>query len=185
MLSSATEVIGAWVLARAAKAELSTRRLGPSGRDLLSRTFSWRGESRVEPVDVTGESELKVDRDAADAARAQSRLHSELLLATNLANRDLGEKIALIAGGALATWFKARPETAAKLSVLVLLEIVSDVVKEHLYAASKIDVGRIRYNLRVPAVLAVAIAAGAACNVMFNAVQIVCFFGDDVSDALG
>jgi hypothetical protein len=190
VLSNATEVVCAWFVARAVKGELSNRRLATSRRDLLSRLFSKRGLSHVEP-DHSSESALKVRRDTVDAvdtvdtASVQARLESDLLFATKVAHQDLGEKVALLCGGAMAMWFQARPETAAKLSVLILLELVSDVVKDYVYVARKIEVGRIRYNFRARTLLAVVVAAGAASSMMLAAVYVNCVVGDDISYALG
>ena len=183
VLSNATEVVCAWFVARAVKGELSNRRLATSRRDLLSRLFSKRGLSHVEPDH--SESALKVRRDTVETASVQGRLQSDLLFATKVANHDLGEKIALLCGGAMAMWFQARPETAAKLGVLILLEIVSDVVKDYVYVARKIEMGRIRYTFRARTLLAMAVAAGAASSVMVNAVHLNCLIGDDISYALG
>ncbi len=115
--------------------------------------------------------------------QAQGRLQSDLLFATKVAQQNLGEKVALLWGrdGHVVS---SAPR-GAKLSVLILLKIVSDVVKNYVYVARNIEVGRIRYNFRVRTLLAMTMAAGAASSVMLNAVDANCVDGDDISCALG
>ncbi len=52
-------------------------------------------------------------------------------------------------------------ESVAKALALVLLEAVSDVTKAAVYAASKIDAGRVRFNFHWPTLLGVALVGGA------------------------
>ena len=81
-------------------------------------------------------------------------MRNRRLLAIKVAHEELGEKVAMFLGCTVALWVGGlSSESVAKALALVLLEAVSDVAKAAAYAASKIDVGHVRFNFHRPTCL--------------------------------
>ena len=73
----------------------------------------------------------------------------------------------------------------AKALALVLLEAVSDGTKAAAYAASKIDVGHVRFNFHWPTLLGTALVGGASWGALLFAARMNCLIGEDIASALG
>jgi hypothetical protein len=90
----------------------------------------------------------------------------------------LGCTVALWVGGLSS-------ESAAKALALVLLEAISDVAKAAAYAASKIDVGHVRFNFRLLTLVALVLVGGASWGALLFAIRINCLIGEDIGRVLG
>ena len=113
-------------------------------------------------------------------------MRNKLLLATKVAHEELGEKVAVFLGCTVALWVGGlSSESVAKALALVLLEAVSDWTKTVAYAASKIDVGHVRFNFHWPTLLGVALVGGESLAGMFGAIRINCMIGEDVGSLVG
>jgi hypothetical protein len=113
-------------------------------------------------------------------------MRNKLLLATKVAHEELGEKVAVFLGCTAALWVgELSSESVAKALALVLLEIVSDGTKTVAYAASKIDVGHVRFNFNWPTLIGVALVGGSSWGALLVAVRINCLIGEDVASVLG
>ncbi len=94
---------------------------------------------------------------SSNVSRSEAVLRNKLLLATKVEHEELGEKVAVFLGCTVALWVGGlSSESEAKALALVLLDAVSDVTKAAAYAASKIDVGHVRFNFHLPTLLGVA-----------------------------
>ncbi len=103
-----------------------------------------------------------------------------------MAHEELGEKVAMFLGSTFALWVGGLcSESVAKALALVLLEAVSDVAKAAAYAASKIDVGHVRFNFHRPTLLGLALVGGGSWAALLVAVRINCLIGVDIGKALG
>ena len=113
-------------------------------------------------------------------------MRNKLLLATKVAHEELGEKVAVFLGCTVALWVGGlSSESVAKALALVLLEAFSDATKAAVYAASKIDVGHVRFNFHWPTLLGTALVGGASWGALLIAARINCFIGEDIASALG
>ena len=120
------------------------------------------------------------------ASRSEAVTRNKLLLATKVAHEELGEKVAMFLGCSVALWVGGlSSESVAKALALVLLEAVSDVAKAAAYAASKIDVGHVRFNFHRPTLLGLALVGGASWAVLLAAIRINCLIGEDIGRVLG
>ncbi len=98
--------------------------------------------------------------------------------------------MALVVGCAIAAWFESvagEPPTATALKVvtLLLLESAADVLKGAAFAAYKIDLGHVSYNLTFITVLGIGGAVGAAVGELVINVRATCLIGDTVANLLG
>ena len=113
-------------------------------------------------------------------------MRNKLLLATKVAHEELGEKVAVFLGCTVALWVGGlSSESVAKALALVLLEAVSDWTKTVAYAASKIDVGHVRFNFHWPTLLGTALVGGTGWGALLLAARINCLIGEDIAKALG
>jgi hypothetical protein len=120
------------------------------------------------------------------ANRSEAVTRNKLLLATKVAHEELGEKLAMFLGCTVALWVGGlSSESAAKALALVLLEAISDVAKTAAYAASKIDVGHVRFNFHWPTLLGLVLAGGASWAALLFAIRINCLIGEDIGRVLG
>jgi hypothetical protein len=179
---------------RVAKALVSTAAVGPDEPSTPPASTLNRGEPAApdapEPATPGALASLGGSAPEQLLQQGQSeRIHlAKLLRATKLAHEELGEKTSLWIGCSVAAWFEGAHNvsgTAAKVLALVLFEALSDIAKEAIYAASKIEVGHVRFTFHGPLFLTIALIGGAACGGVFNAVRAACMIGDDVVDALG
>ncbi len=109
-------------------------------------------------------------------------------MATKVAHEDLGERIAMFVGCGLAFAYAEGlvvADAVAKVILLCLLEMATDIVKVAIYAASEIDIGRVRFNVHVWGIVAVALAGGTGCGSCIGGVRISCMIGDGVEALLG
>ena len=183
------------VAARAAHVELDLN----TGREWLSRVKSSRVlQSRVQPSelpDVLGpgfgdgapDATPKIKHVApTKASRSEAVMRNKRLLATKVAHEELGEKVAMFLGCTVALWVGGfSSESVAKALALLLLEAVSDVTKAAAYAASKIDVGHVRFNFHWPTLLGLALVGGGSWGGLLTAIRINCLIGDDIGRVLG
>jgi hypothetical protein len=173
-----------------------------TGRELLNRTKSrFKSTRSIHPAKDTGPSSSKYVpegsgeltlKESVASARSPALLLSEaaterkLLLAVKVAHEELGEKTAVFIGCAVAARLGGlSSEWAAKALALLLLEAVSDLTKASAYAASKIDVGRARFNFHWPSLLGVALLGGSSCALLLAAIGINCLIGEDVASVFG
>jgi hypothetical protein len=121
------------------------------------------------------------------ASRSEAVMMEKLLLATKVAHEELGEKVAVFLGCTVALWVGGlNSESAARAFALILLEAVSDVAKAAVYAASRIDVGHVRYNFHWPTLLGIAlVGGGGSVGALLGAIRINCLIGDDVGSLVG
>jgi hypothetical protein len=113
-------------------------------------------------------------------------MRNKLLLATKVAHEELGEKVAMFLGCTFALWVGGlSSESVAKALALVLLEAVSDVAKAAAYAASKIDVGHVRFKLHWPTLISVALIGGGSWAALLCAIRVNCLIGEDIGSVLG
>ncbi len=113
-------------------------------------------------------------------------MRNKLLLATKVAHEELGEKVAVSLGCTVALWVGGlSSESITKALALVLLEAVSDVAKAAAYAASKIDVGQVRFNFHLPTLLGSALFGGASIGGLLAAIRINCLIGEEIGSVLG
>jgi hypothetical protein len=190
----ASEGIGTVVFVRAAHIELGF----DTGREWSSRVKTSRVlSSRVQPSEHA-ESVLGPGSgdDASDAtpklkhgassmvSRREAVMRKKLLLATKVAHKQLGEKVAMFLGCTVALWVGGlSSESAAKALALVLLEAISDAAKAAAFMASKIDVGHVRFNLHWPTLLGLVLVASWGC--LLVAIRINCLIGEDIGRVLG
>jgi hypothetical protein len=193
--SFAVECIGAAVSARAAHIELDQN----TGRELLSRVKSSRAiksTRRIHPSEQdTGPSKeapaASRESEAEAAARSpagqsEAAAARQLRLAVKIAHAELGEKTALFLGCTVAARVGGlSSEWAIKALTLLLLEALSDLAKAGAYAAGKIDVGHVRFNLHWPSLLGVALVGGGSCALLLAAISINCLFGEDIANTFG
>ncbi len=89
-------------------------------------------------------------------------------------------------GCTVALWVSGQSsESVAKALALVLLEAISDMAKAAAYAASKIDVGHVRFNFHRPTLLGTALVGGASWGGLLVAARINCLIGEIIASALG
>jgi hypothetical protein len=114
-------------------------------------------------------------------------MRNKLLLATKVAHEELGEKVAMILGCTVALWVGGlSSESVAKALALALLEAVSDVAKAAAYAASKIDVGHVRFNFHWPTLLGLAfVGGGTSWGILLAAIRTNCLIDEDIGRVLG
>ena len=113
-------------------------------------------------------------------------MRNKLLLATKVAHEELGEKVAVFLGCTVALWVGGlSSESVAKALALVLLEAVSDWTKTVAYAASKIDVGHVRFNFHWPTLLGIAFVGGASWGALLGAIRMNCLIGEDIGSLIG
>ncbi len=113
-------------------------------------------------------------------------MRNRRLLATKVAHEELGEKVAMFLGCTVALWVGGlSSESLAKALALVLLEAVSDVTKAAAYAASKIDVGHVRFNFHWPTLLGLALVGGASWGGLLIAIHYNCLIGEDIGRVFG
>ncbi len=186
------------VAARAAHVELDLNR----GRVW----FTWVKSSRVLPSrahpselpesvpgpgsgDDAPDATPKIKHGAPSMSMAnlsEAVMRNRRLLATKVAHEELGEKVAMFLGCTVALWAGGfSSESVAKALALVLLEAVSDVTKAAAYAASKIDVGHVRFNFHWPTLLGVALVGGASWGDLLSAIRINCLIGEDTGRVFG
>jgi hypothetical protein len=100
-----------------------------------------------------------------------------LLVATKLAHDELGEKVALFVGCATASVLHGRESTYGVLGgnfcALVLIECVSDMVKDAIYLFNAIDTGVVTY-VPGPTLLTAMIAGASSCAALLGGVRINC-----------
>ena len=173
-----------------------------TGRELLSRVKSSRVlSSRVQPSDLTEnvlgpgsgddapDATSKLKHGASSIAnRSEAIMRNKLLLATKVAHEELGEKVAVFLGCTVALWVgELSSESVAKAVALMLLEAVSDLAKAAAYAASKIDVGHVRFNFHWPTLLGIALVGGGGSwgGAIIGAIRINCLIGEDVDRMVG
>jgi hypothetical protein len=102
-------------------------------------------------------------------------MRNKLLLATKVAHEELGDKVAVFLGCTVALRVGGlRSDSAAKALALVLLEAVSDVAKAVAYAASKIDVGHVRFNFNWSTLLGVVLVGGESLGGLFGVIRVNC-----------
>ena len=178
------------VAARAAHVELILN----TGREWLSRVKPSRVlSSRVQPSDLPDSGDDAPDATprikhgaSSKANRSEAIMRNRRLLATKVAHEELGEKVAMFLGCTVALWVGGlSSESVVKALALVLLEAVSDVAKAAAYAASKIDVGHVRFNFHWPTLLGVALVGGASWGALLGAIRINCLIGEDIGRVLG
>ena len=113
-------------------------------------------------------------------------MRNKLLLAAKVAHEELGEKVAMFLGCTFALWVGGlSSESVAKALALVLLEAVSDVAKAVAYAASKIDVGHVRFNFHWPTLIGIALVGGGSWGTLLGAIRMNCLIGEDIGSVLG
>jgi hypothetical protein len=106
-----------------------------------------------------------------------------LLLATKVAHEELGEKLALVVGCAIAITVRARTlRCAANTLVLVLSEMVTDEMKELVYESSGIPTGSISFGYHGPTLLAIVFVGSACCTVVLAGIRVNCLFIDGFSE---
>ena len=119
------------------------------------------------------------------ASRSKAVTRNQLLLATKVAHEELGEKVAMFLGCMVALWVGGlSSESLAKALALVQLEAVSDMAKAAAYAASKIDVGHVRFNFHWPTLLGLALAGGGSWGASLFAIRVNCLIGEDIGRVL-
>jgi hypothetical protein len=194
--SFAVEGIGALFIARAADIEFDQN----TGRAFcLSRAKSSAGS--VHPSEQgTGPSSSKeapaasreITHGEAEAAapsparRSEAAAARKLLLAVKIAHEELGEMAALFLGCAVAARVGGlSSEWTVKTLALLLLETVSDLAKTGAYAASKVDVGHVRFNFHWPSLLGVALVGGGSCGSLLLAIGVNCLIGEDIASIFG
>jgi hypothetical protein len=120
------------------------------------------------------------------ARRSEAAAARMLLLAVKIAHEELGEKIALLLGCAVAARVCGlSSEWAVKALALLLLEVVSDLAKTCTYTASKVDVGHVRFNFHWPSLLGVAVVGGGSWAAVLAAINFNCLIGEDIASTLG
>ena len=62
---------------------------------------------------------------------------------------------------------------------------MTDWTKTVAYAASKIDVGHVRFNFHWPTLLGMALVGGASWCGLLIAIRMNCLIGEDIASALG
>jgi hypothetical protein len=130
--------------------------------------------------------ELALGEAVGAAGQSQAAAARKLLLAVKIPHEELGEKTALFLGCAVAARVGGlSSEWAVKALALLLLEAVADVAKAGAYAASKIDVGHVRFNFHWPSLLGVTLVGGATWGVMLQAIGFNCLTGEDVASTFG
>ena len=114
-------------------------------------------------------------------------MRNKLLLATKVAHEELGEKVAVFLGCTVALWVGGlSSESVTKALALVLLEAVSDGTKAAAYAASKIDVGHVRFNFHWPTLLGLAlVGGGGSWGALLVAIRVNCLIGEDIGRVFG
>ncbi len=189
----ASEWIGAVVAARAAHFKLDRN----TGREWLCRVKSTRVlSSRVQPSELTesvlgpgsGDDAPAALKHGASSMASQSEAVTinKLLLATKVAHEELGEKVAMFLGCSVALWVGGlSSESVAKALALVLLEAISDVAKAAAYAASKIEVGHVRFNFHWPTLLGLALVGGGSWAGLLFAIRTNRLIGEDVGRVFG
>ena len=113
-------------------------------------------------------------------------MRKKLLLATKVAHEELGEKVAVFLGCTVALWVGGlSSESVAKALALVLLEAVSDGTKTAAYAASKIDVGHVRFKFHWQTLLGIALVGGGSWVALLGAIRVNCLIGEDIGSVVG
>ncbi len=113
---------------------------------------------------------------------------TRLFVATKVAHEDLGERCAMFIGCSLAVVYAEGlviADTAAKVVILMLLEALTDLGKYTIFTANQIEIGRVRFNLHVWAIVAVALAGATGCATVTAGNRINCMIGDGVEALLG
>ncbi len=122
----------------------------------------------------------------APASWGEAAALHKLLLATKVAHEELGEKVALVIGSAVAARVGGlSSEWASKVLALGLLEVVSDLSKARAYAASKIDVGHTQFNFHFPTMLGVGLVGASSWCAMLFSISFNCLVGEDVASVFG
>ncbi len=130
--------------------------------------------------------ELALGEAVAAAGQSEAAAARKQLLAVKIAHEELGEKTALFLGCAVAARVGGlSSEWAIKVLALLLFEAVSDLAKARAYAASKIDVGHVRFNFYWPGLLGVMLTGGSSWCVMLVAIGFNCLMGEAVASTFG
>lgn len=177
----AAELVGSALFARTARERKPSTRVRPSERS----ASAIKAETVNDRTALA--SSLESERQG-EAARDRRRQITRLFVATKVAHEDLGERCAMFIGCSLAVAYAEGlviADTAAKVVILVLLEVLTDLGKYTIYKASQIEVGRVRFNLHVWAIVAVAFAGAKACTCVTSGIRINCMIGDGVEAILG
>jgi hypothetical protein len=191
----AVEWIGATVIARAAHIQVDQN----TRHELLSRVKPSRAlmpTQRIHPSEQhTGphkeapaaSQELALGEAVAAAGQTEATAAArKLLLAVKIAHEELGEKVALFLGCAVAARVGGlSSEWAVKALALLVLEAVSDLAKAGVYSASKIDIGHVRFNFHWPSLLGVTLVGGSSWCVMLIAIGFNCLIGEDTASNVG
>ena len=140
----------------------------------------WPVLGKIEEQSVDGVAATRL----AAAAQAQ-RLFKDGV-ATRVAHKELGEKMAVFIGCAFALAFEGlSPYSATKVIVLALLEAATDMLKKTVYAAWAIDVECVQLNIRGPTFVAVALTGCSTCCCLLCAVRANCLVGQQLAEVLG
>jgi hypothetical protein len=191
------ELVGSALFVRAARADLDpgVAWLGRSTVRKLVKRAPHNPGSQVRPSELSA-SAIKAESanppapplQGAAAALDNRRHITRLFVATKVAHEDLGERIAIFVGCGMAFAYTQElvvADAAAKVLLLVLLEMATDIVKVAIYAASDIDIGRVRFNVHVWGIIAVALAGSTGCGACVAGARINCMIGDGVGALLG
>ncbi len=190
LINAALEVVGAAIHARA------NRALSQSGiQNDLSKFVSARVRSpgvnappsQVVPSTAKGQDEPALEGAGAAAVHGGEAVapRPEDLLASVTAHRNLGEMTALFCGSGLAILeSRDSPSSlAAKASVLLALECVTDHVKARLLSASGVPVHLVSFHLHWPVLAAVAGTGAASLLCLRTAVRLNCSYGHAQGEA--
>ncbi len=169
LASFISEWIGALIGARAARSSFDPAKLATS----LAHP------RKIKPAQQVGEEARQgpaKDELAHDAAKRM-----RLLVTTKVAHEELGEKVALVAGCAVAGWVGGLSANfLLKVLALVLLEAASDIMKQAAYATSNIRLGSVRYTFHLPTLLGVALVGGGSIAALLASIRFNCMLGEGI-----
>ncbi len=112
----------------------------------------------------------------AGGARDTSHCEADCLLAIKVVHEELGEMIGVFVGCGVATWISGwQPATIANACVVVLVEVLSDLVKDRLYMASGIPIGNVRYRMNAWMLSAVVSIGAAGCCLIVASLRLECW----------
>jgi hypothetical protein len=165
---SATETAGAIVTARAAHIGVDPLANGLralNGEDLKRSSLSSASAANAQEPNQVAHREAR-----------RGHEHADRLLATKIVHEELGEMIAVFVGCGAAAWVSRwRRATIVSACFILLVEVVSDVVKDRVYVASGIPTGNVRYRFNGATMLAVVSIGAAMCCIIVAGLRVECW----------
>jgi hypothetical protein len=176
LISAALELVSATIAARAQKSGVIQNGLAKFASLRVQDAGQGVEHSQVVP---SGAGLAALDGAGATRADDATAPRPEDLLASVMVHRSLGEMTALFCGSGLALLksHDSASSLAAKASVLLALECMTDRLKVRILSASGVPVQIVSFHLHWPVLAAVAGTGAASLLCLMTAVRLDCSFG--------